>query len=121
VNADGLRELFEPFAAVNVKRVFGGHGIYAEGICFAIEARGEVYLKVDGETEAQFSRAGSSPFVYPMRGRAVTMAYWRLPAAAYDDAEALRYWAALGLEAARRAAAAKANKPAGRPRRAQMQ
>ncbi len=121
MNADGLKELFEPFAAVNVKRMFGGHGVYAEGLCFAIEAQGEVFLKVDGETEALFSSAGSSPFVYPMKGRPMTMAYWRLPAAAYDDAESLRQWAALGLQAARRAAAAKANKAAGRSPRTQMQ
>ena len=34
--AKGWQELFEPFAAVAVKRMFGGHGIYADGLCFAI-------------------------------------------------------------------------------------
>ena len=34
--------------------------------------------------------------------------FWRLPSAAYDEPEEMRRWAALGLEAARRAAAAKA-------------
>jgi len=108
VNADGLKDLFAPFAAVAVKRMFGGHGVYADGLCFAVEAEGEVFVKVDAETAQAFSAAGSSPFVYSAKGRPMTMAYWRLPAAAYDDGDALRRWCALGLEAARRAAAAKA-------------
>jgi len=33
--------------------------------------------------------------------------YWRLPASAHDEADELRRWASLGLEAARRAAEAK--------------
>src|SRR5271165_4914109 len=51
VSPDGLNELFEPFGAVQVKRMFGGAGVYGEGLCFTIEAEGEVFLKVDGETE----------------------------------------------------------------------
>ena len=47
MDAEGLKEIFEPFGAVSVKRMFGGHGVYADGLCFAIEAGGEVYLKVD--------------------------------------------------------------------------
>jgi DNA transformation protein and related proteins len=113
VNADGLKALFEPFGAVVVKRMFGGSGIYAEGLCFAIESGGEVFLKVDAQSEAGFSAAGSSPFVYNARGKAMRTSFWRLPSAAYDEADELIRWAALGLDAARRAAAAKAKpKPA---------
>jgi len=105
-----LADLFAPFAAVSVKRMFGGHGVYLDGLCFAIEADGEVYVKADEESRAAFAAAGSSPFVYVARGRPMTMAYWRLLANAYDDAEELKRWAALGLDAARRAANAKASK-----------
>ena len=38
----------------------------------------------------------------------MTTSYWRLPAKAHDEADELSKWAALGLEAARRAAEAKA-------------
>ena len=47
MNAEALKELFKPFGEVAVKRMFGGAGIYAEGLCFAIEQDGEVFLKVD--------------------------------------------------------------------------
>ena len=46
MNADGLKDLFAPFGAVEVKPMFGA-GIYAKGVCFAIEHGGEVFLKVD--------------------------------------------------------------------------
>ena len=112
MDREGLEELFAPFAPVAVRRMFGEHGIYADGLCFAIEANGEVYLKTDPESEAAFAAAGSRPFVYIVRGREMTIAYWRLVASAYDDEDELKRWAALGLQAARRAAATKAKRPA---------
>jgi DNA transformation protein len=107
MNAEGLKELFEPLGAVMVKRMFGGHGVYAEGLCFAIESDGEVFLKVDAQSEPSFVKAGSSPFVYMAKGKPMTTSYWRLPPAAHEEAEELIRWAALGLGAARRAAEAK--------------
>ena len=108
MDADGLKALFEPFGVVGVKRMFSGHGVYADGLCFAISLRGEVFLRTDAETEAAFAAAASSPFVYDGKGKEVKMPFWRLPAEAYDDPDALRRWSSLGLEAARRAAEAKA-------------
>jgi DNA transformation protein len=110
IDAEALKELFEPFGAVTVRRMFGGAGIYADGLCFAIASRGEVFIKVDSETQAAFQAAGSEPFVYVMQGKPKSMAFWLLVAEAYDDAEELKRWAGFGLEAARRAAAAKATK-----------
>ncbi len=117
MNADGLKELFEPFGAVQVKRMFGGHVIYADGLCFAIAQDGEVFLKVDPETQPAFSAAGSTPFVYSAKGKPMPTSFWRFPPAAFDEPNELVRWAGLGLEAARRAAAAKgAKKPAAKRR-----
>ena len=114
MDREGLEELFAPFAVVSVRRLYGGHGVYADGLCFALEIGGEVYLKSDAETESAFAEAGSDPFVYAARGREVSLGYWRLLASAYDDEDELKRWAALGLGAAERAAAAKRSKAAGR-------
>ena len=107
MDAERLKALFEPFGLVTVKRMFGGHGVYIEGLCFAIEHGGEVFLKVDAELAPGFGAAGSSPFIYNARGKAMPTSFWRLPSAAIEDATELTRWAVLGLEAARRAAAAK--------------
>ena len=97
--------------------MFGGHGVYADGVCFAIEQAGEVFLKIDDESRPRFAAAGSTPFVYSAKGQERPTSFWRLPESAYDDEAELKRWAALGLEAARRAAARKAPK-AGERRRA---
>jgi DNA transformation protein len=116
LDAEGLKALFAPFGAVTVKRMFGGHGVYADELCFAIESRGEVFVKVDADNEPEFVAAGSKPFVYEAKGGEMKMAYWLLVAAAYDDEDELKRWAGLGLGAARRAAAAKA-KPKPKPKK----
>jgi DNA transformation protein and related proteins len=104
MDADALRELFEPFAAVSVRRMFSGYGVYAEGLCFALNLRGELYLKADRASEARFAAADSEPFIYEgRRGKVTVMSYWRLPPTAYDDPDELRAWCALAIEAARRA------------------
>ncbi len=98
-----IEELFAPFAAVSVKRMFGGHGVYADGLFFAIEAEGEIYLKADRHSAPQFQAAGSRPFVYQGRDRPVTMSYWSLPDQALEDADELVFWAKSAVEAALRA------------------
>jgi DNA transformation protein len=107
LDAEGLKELFSPFGGVTVKRMFGGYGVYADGLCFAIESRGEVYIKADADNEPEFVSAGSRPFEYEAKGKRISVAYWLMVAAAYDDEDELKRWARLGLEAARKAAAAK--------------
>ncbi|MGA8583119.1 MAG: TfoX/Sxy family protein [Roseiarcus sp.] len=115
MNAEALKELFKPFGAVVVKRMFGGAGVYAEGLCFAIEQDGEVFLKADALSQPDFTAAGSSPFIYVARGKAMPTSFWRLPAIARAEADELVRWAALGLEAARRAAEAKAKSKTRKP------
>jgi DNA transformation protein and related proteins len=127
MDAEGLKELFAPFAPVSVKRMFSGHGVYADGICFALNLRGDIFLRVDKLTEAHFQAAGSEPFVYGgHRGNVTVMSYWRLVSSAYDDADELKAWCGIAMEAARRAAAVKqakrakrlvkTDKPASRPK-----
>jgi DNA transformation protein and related proteins len=107
MDAEALKGLFEPFGPVGIKRMFGGFGIYADGLCFAIEAGGEVFIKTDEVSRADFSAAGSAPFTYVAKGKSRPTSYWSLPPGAHDDGDELRRWAGIGLETARRALAAK--------------
>jgi DNA transformation protein len=115
MDAEDLKALFEPFGPVTVKRMFGGSGIYAEGMCFAIEANGEIFLKTDSLSRAVFSATDSAPFTYMAKGKSRPTSYWSLPTAAHEEGDELRRWANMGLEAARRAATAKAQSKAKRP------
>ena len=118
MDAEALKALFEPFGPITVKWMFGGAGIYAEGLCFAIELKGEVFLKTDAFLQADFSAAGSVPFVYVAKGQSRPTSYWSLPVAAHEDGDKLRRWATAGLDAARRAAAARERPRKPKPQKA---
>jgi DNA transformation protein len=110
MDAEGLKELFEPFGPVTVKRMFSGHGIYADGWCFALSLRGEIYLRTDAESAAALAAAGSTPFVYQRKDKSITTNLWRLVETAYDDPDEIKRWSSLALAAARRIGEAKAQK-----------
>ena len=99
-----LRELLEPNGRVAFRRMFGGHGVYLDGLFVAIVVDGRPYFKADAESQSAFVAAGCAPFVYDSGGKRVEMSYWSLPESALDSAEDMAPWA-------RRAVAAALRKP----------
>jgi DNA transformation protein len=98
-----IADLFAAFGTVDVRRMFGGYGVFADGVMFAIVHDGLIFLKADEVTCATFEREGQGAFTYEARGRRVALSYWRLPDRLYDDADELAAWAVAALAAARRA------------------
>lgn len=114
---DHARELFSPFGAIRVRKMFGGAGVYCDDLFFAIIDDGAIYLKVDDVTRADFEARGLQPFVFEMKdGSSGTMSYYHAPEEIHDDEEALRRWTTLALDAARRAAKFR-KKPPSAPRK----
>jgi DNA transformation protein len=105
-----LAELLEPLGKVSLRRMFGGHGLYVDGLFVAIVADGRPYFKVDAETQADFVAAGCTPFVFESRGKSVPSSYWSVPESALDSAEDMRPWARRAIAAALRKPAVKAAK-----------
>ena len=100
---DDIRELFGVFGPVEVRRMFGGAGIYAEGRMFALVSDGVIYLKTDAHNAAAFERERLEPFTYATRtGRRGVMSYRRMPDRLYDDPYELAIWARAALAAAGR-------------------
>ena len=114
MDAAGLQKLFEPFAAVTIKSMFGGRGVSVEGLIFALQAGDKVYLKTDAITAPRFKEAGSEPYVFRSPMGPKETSYWLMPAVATNNAEKLKTWCGLALAAARRAADAKKEKAASR-------
>lgn len=110
-----LAELFEPVGGVSFRKMFGGIGIFKEGLMFALVADDTLYLKADEKTSIAFKAEGSGPFVYDGKGRPVAMQYWRLPERLYDEPDEFRQWA---LDAFAIAVEAQSEKPRRRPRTA---
>lgn len=109
---DYLHDLFSAFAAVTTRAMFGGHGVYRDGVIVAIVIDEAIYLKVDAETCAAFEAAGCEPFVYEAKGKAVPMSYWSVPEDALDSPQEFRPWAQRAWEAALRKPKPKSKKAA---------
>lgn len=103
MDADYLKDLFEPFGAVNPRRMFGGTGVFHEGLMFALVADGTLYLKADEETVPLFEAAGSTPFVYQGKDKPVQLSYWSAPDDAADDPDVMKDWAERAFAAALKA------------------
>jgi DNA transformation protein len=88
--------------------MFGGHGVFRDGLMFAILSDDVLYLRVDAVTQPRFEAERSEPFVYEGKGRSVRLPYWRVPDWLFDETDAFLEWAQAGFAAARRAKEAKA-------------
>lgn len=110
-----VEELFEPVEGASVRAMFGGLGIFREGIMFALAADEVLYFRCDSENEPAFAAEGSQPWIYEGRDRAVTMPYWRVPERLLDDREEFGAWALAAFGAAQRAKADKGKGKAKKP------
>jgi DNA transformation protein and related proteins len=110
---DWVAEAVEPIGTVTHRRMFGGAALYADGVAFAIVAFDALWLKADAESDAVWDAEGCERFTAQMKDRVATMNYRRAPEDVYDDADALRRWAMLAIEAGRRAPAKKPKRKRG--------
>jgi DNA transformation protein len=103
---------------VSARAMFGGHGVYAEGVMFALLDDGELFLKTDELTRARFVEAGCRQWLYVNKAvRMENTGYFRPPDDAHEDPEAMAPWARLALEAALRAHAERVARKARAARR----
>jgi DNA transformation protein len=102
---DAIADLFSGLGRVEVKKLFGGKGIYHNGLIVAVEIRGDLMLKADAESAAEFTAAGCKQWTYTgsRHGKLVSMPYWTVPDGAFDDADEMTPWARKAYEAAMRA------------------
>ena len=109
-------ELAQPTARIVARAMFGGHGLYTDGLIFAIVIDDTLYLKVDDGNRAEFVALGQEPFVYTTRtGARTAMSYFSAPDEALENPGAMAHWLRSALGASLRAAAARPKK---RPARA---
>ena len=96
-------EQLDAIGPITPRRMFGGVGLYAGDLFFALIAGDVLYLKVDDATRGAFETAGARPFQpYPNRpAGGGTMKYYSVPAATLEDGEALVAWSRQAVAVAR--------------------
>jgi DNA transformation protein and related proteins len=82
--------------------MFGGVGIYAAELFFALMDDDTLYFKVDDATRPLFEDRGMAPF-RPYGEGGEVMQYYEVPADVLEDPAALGTWVAAALAVARRA------------------
>jgi DNA transformation protein and related proteins len=110
-------ELLSPLGPVRARRMFGGWGLYADGLFVALIAEERLYLKADAGTRDHFAAAGCEPFTYIADGKSVTLGYWTAPPDALESTALMQPWARLAMQAA---LSARAKRPGARTHGAKM-
>jgi DNA transformation protein len=73
--------------------MFGGFGIFMDGLMFGLIADSDLYLKVDAENQPAFKAAGSHPFTYEGKFKPVQMSCWKVTEQMVNDPKKLIEWA----------------------------
>jgi DNA transformation protein len=93
--------------------MFGGVGIYSEGIFFAlVSSEGILHFRVEDSNRPEYVKAGSGAFspytrVKSRAGQRIIMPYWTVPEKVLEKPATLRRWAEKALDAARAARTAR--------------
>lgn len=104
VNEDYLayiQDQLTDFGSFEVKKMFGGIGLFKEGLMFGMIAGDTFRLKVDSHNKGDFEKHGMKPYMNKSKKKG--MPYWDVPPAILEDRKLLAEWALRSYEAAMRA------------------
>ena len=98
-------DLSQVIGPVYSKRMFGGHGIFLEGVMFGLVFNSTLYFKVDSDSRERYVSRGLDPFSYERKGKIANLNYYQAPEEVLDDLEIMRDWSSYAFEVAIKAAA----------------
>lgn len=105
---DRFDDLFASFGKIVVRRMFGGEGLFHDGLMFGLVDNERIFLKTSEESRERFVAEGSGPFTYQMKaGEGILTSYYELPDRLYDDPDELADWAHNAFAVARQSPTAK--------------
>ena len=99
------KELLGGIGPITARKMFGGAGLYYDGVIFAVIVSGELMIKAERKTAAgkalieDLESAGAEQWTYEGKKGETGMPYWRLPDSALDDSDEACAWASRSLDA----------------------
>ena len=84
-------------SGIHSRAMFGGYGIYREGLIFAIIVTNQLYFKVDDTNKGDYEQLESQPFTYHGKGKPIQMSYWEVPESVMEDPEKVEEWMTVSL------------------------
>jgi DNA transformation protein len=85
-----LEDQLESLVSFEARRMFGGHGLYHEGVFFGILHQGRLYLHTTPKTAPRYIHAGMAPFQPAPRQQ--LKHYYEVPVAVLEDRDELASW-----------------------------
>lgn len=110
--ANQMLEMLRPLGHVTGRAMFGGFGLWENGIMFALLSSDSVlYFKTDSITATAYEAEGATQFSPQVGDKdPIAMPYWSVPVAILDDQEEFEKWAKQAIQVAH--AGAKLSAPA---------
>ena len=105
---DHLTEQFEEFGPVTIRRMFGGHGVFRDGLMFGLVVDDGLYFKTDEHSRALFESRGLPRFEYTRKKQAHLAL---LPSRAWRRAGGSARPCRMGTDRVRRRASRKSDEP----------
>jgi DNA transformation protein len=109
-----VQELIASFGPVQIRKMFGGAGVYHDGFGFGILDDDTFFIKADKAFGDELRNRGCRPWAYSMAkdGSVRDIAYWSLPETAADDGDEASFLVSRSYQIALKAAKAKSAKKA---------
>jgi DNA transformation protein len=95
-------DLLDGFGRCEARRMFGGYGVFHQGLMFALIADGNLYLKADDDNRSLFEAEGCERFSYHRQDHEYRLSYYTAPEDFFENSAACRQWARSAFDAALR-------------------
>ncbi len=86
---------------VESRQMFGGAGLFLDGVMFGLISGGALYFKTGPENRDAYDSAGTAPFAFMRGARRVETSYRSVPDGVLADGAALAAWGEGALAVAR--------------------
>lgn len=96
-----IEDQLADFGEVQIKKMFGGIGLFREGMMFGKIGNDKLWLKVDAHNQADYEAKGMKAFYSEKKKKG--MPYWEVPVDVIEDKTLMKEWAIKAFEAAKRA------------------
>ena len=89
-----LDEVLRDIAGINHRRMFGGYGLYKDGIIFGMIINDTLFFKLTPKSKILFNEFDTSPFTYThtKSGKTVIMPYFEVPEEIIENKNTLNEW-----------------------------
>ncbi len=99
---DMILDLLTGMGPVSKRRMFGGAGLFMDGVMFALITGETLYLKVDERNQSAFEDLSLGPFSFERQGKQVALSYYEAPGECLDDPDVKTEWCQNAWQAAKR-------------------